>query len=1130
MRHSMAMLPLRIQSAVYRLVARILFGVWVAFVFAMPRWSHAAEPRQLFTNSLAPLPAHILRTMREPTARHLALTMEFQVPLRMRNFPQLLQRLARGEIISRDEMDRTYFPLRSDYLAVMRWLAAEGFAVGGDPCRLGISARGSLGRIQKSLQTKMGEVTVDGRQYHTARTHPSLPRGIAPAVLGINGLQPFLKAVRHPAIPASLTDYNPPYVVKDILGAYNAAGMGVTGSGQKIGILIDTVAAGGDLTAFWTYNNIPQSLSNVETVNVNNANLGSPTGEETMDEEWTSGIAPGATIRVYAAGSLSWTALDAALKRVINDMPGQPQMHQLSISLGLGEGYLMSNGFSSQMNTDSQYMAVIASGGISVFVSSGDGGSSPTGSGSTGGTTPMASYYSSDPSVTGVGGTSLTLDASGNVISETSWTRSGGGVSQFFSRPSWQTGTGVLSGTMRLVPDVSLVADPNTGAYVFLNGVAKQYGGTSLGTPIWAGFCALINEARSRASLGPMGVLGPRIYPYLGTANFRDITSGSNGQYNAGPGYDAVTGVGVPNMGALIQTLQQPMVTGFSPSGGPVASNVVIAGFNFANVTSVTFNGVPAAFTVNSEEQIATTVPAGATDGPIVVATPLGSGTGPANFPVTALSPPTVLQYVPGSGTAGTTVVLTGSNFTSATAVTFNGVAASFTYNSSTQLTATAPPGVTTGPVIVTNPAGSGTGVDNFYACAGSVSGTLYSTGFESAEGYPSTGSLVGKKGWTETGTGYVGIKSTFFSGQGQAGYIGTSGSSSAFWHPIGHTPEPGEIVTFSVLMEVTNGLGYLDRFRWSVNNSAGFRLFAVEFNNQTQGIGCILDNSSTYANDAGISFSRNTPFTLQVNMDFSHNRWNASLSGTTIVSGRPITTTGATLDLGDIDAVWILYGTFAGANFMAFDNYAITESIPAYAVAAAASTDAWGSVSGTGTYASGSTATLTATPGSGFAFLNWTENGTVVSTSAAYAFPVTSNRTLTANFQMSFASWTAGHFAATERLDPTVSGQLADPDSDGIPNLLEYAFASDPKTPSASVLPTAAMEGGYLTITYAVNPAASDLAYVVEVSSDLATWNSGPAYTTSPVPVPGTQTMKVSDLTPASTGRRFIRLRVIGP
>ena len=105
----------------------------------------------------------------------------------------------------------------------------------------------------------------------------------------------------------------------------------------------------------------------------------------------------------------------------------------------------------SQIQTDSQYFASMVAQGLSVFVSSGDSGSQE------GGIT-QVNYFASDPSVTAVGGTSLTLSSmSGIITSETAWNGSGGGISSFVARPFWQTGVGVPSGSTRLVPDVAAI-------------------------------------------------------------------------------------------------------------------------------------------------------------------------------------------------------------------------------------------------------------------------------------------------------------------------------------------------------------------------------------------------------------------------------------------------------------------------------------------------------------------------------------------------------------------------------------------------------------------------------------------------------------------------------------------------
>jgi kumamolisin len=127
-----------------------------------------------------------------------------------------------------------------------------------------------------------------------------------------------------------------------------------------------------------------------------------------------------------------------------------------------------------------------------------------------------------------------------------------------FPRPAWQVGAGLPPGQDRLVPDVCAAADPNTGAFLVLHGHSLGIGGTSWSAPMWAGFCALINEARQKAGQPFLPYINPLLYPLNGTSAFRDVTAGSNGAYTATRGYDLVTGLGAPNLKALIGRLTQP--------------------------------------------------------------------------------------------------------------------------------------------------------------------------------------------------------------------------------------------------------------------------------------------------------------------------------------------------------------------------------------------------------------------------------------------------------------------------------------------------------------------------------------------------------------------------------------------
>jgi hypothetical protein len=153
-----------------------------------------------------------------------------------------------------------------------------------------------------------------------------------------------------------------------------------------------------------------------------------------------------------------------------------------------------------------------------------------------------------------------------------------------------------------------------------------------------------------------------------------------------------------------------PRITGFTPYSGAVGASVAITGANLTGTTAVTFNGIPAVFTVNSTIKITATVPAGATSGKIGATTSAGTATSATNFVVV----PTITTVSPTSGAPGSSVTITGTTFTGATAVKFYGLTASFTVNSSTQITATVPANATTGSITVTTPGGTATSATSF--------------------------------------------------------------------------------------------------------------------------------------------------------------------------------------------------------------------------------------------------------------------------------------------------------------------------------------------------------------------------------------------------------------------------------
>ena len=177
--------------------------------------------------------------------------------------------------------------------------------------------------------------------------------------------------------------------------------------------------------------------------------------------------------------------------------------------------------------------------------------------------------------------------------------------------------------------------------------------------------------------------------------------------------------------GADVARAAAPTISSFIPTSGPVGASVEINGDNFRgpdpDVTAVRFNGVSAAFTIDNPHRITATVPAGATTGPISVTSPDGTATSASNFTVTASQLPTINSFNPTSGPVGTSVHINGTNLTGATAVRFDGVAASvFSVNQpGTRITATVPAGATTGPISVTTPGGTATSSTNFTVTVG---------------------------------------------------------------------------------------------------------------------------------------------------------------------------------------------------------------------------------------------------------------------------------------------------------------------------------------------------------------------------------------------------------------------------
>lgn len=214
----------------------------------------------------------------------------------------------------------------------------------------------------------------------------------------------------------------------------------------------------------------------------------------------------------------------------------------------------------------------------------------------------------------------------------------------------------------------------------------------------------------------------------------------------------------------------------------------------------------------------------------------------------------------------------------------------------------------------------------------------IFFTQFEPVEGYTTASNLVGQAGWLGDGSGGNGIVTNFIVGQGQQAYIGYSAPAAGddqlvAWQPLNFSPLAANqpIVKFSVLMSIEDSTNdNFDNFRWSAYNSQVDRLFSLDFDNYYTNISYLLDGTNTLV-ATGVSFAPGSNYTLLVTMNFAANRWSATLNNALLATNQLITTTGVALNLGDIDAVWLVYDTNApGDNFMLFDNYRVTaEALP---------------------------------------------------------------------------------------------------------------------------------------------------------------------------------------------------------
>ena len=416
-----------------------------------------------------------------------------------------------------------------------------------------IMLRGPAPAVQKAFGVTLQCVTTPQGDFRQRTGTVTVPASLTDVVTGVFGLDDRPQArthfrIRSQPAAAPATSYGAP-----TLGGVYKFPNGATGAEQCIALI--ELGGGYQASDLQTYfSGLSISLPTVVPIGVDGGqnsptgDANGPDGEVMLDIEVAGALAPDATIAVYFAPNTDQGFLDA-ITTAVHDTTHTPTV--ISISWGGPESSWTAQAMQAMDEAFAEAVAI----GLPVCVASGDGGASD---GVSDGSLHV-DFPASSPNAIGCGGTSLNV--TNGTPAETTWVDSGGGFSTTFPTPSWQsaaTASFKLSG--RGVPDVSADADPQTGYNVVVDGSSFVIGGTSAVAPLWAALIACCQQASGHK----LTDLASRLYAANG--GFRDITKGGNGGYNAGPGWDPCTGLGVPVGSSLLATVWGVGTAGSLPS------------------------------------------------------------------------------------------------------------------------------------------------------------------------------------------------------------------------------------------------------------------------------------------------------------------------------------------------------------------------------------------------------------------------------------------------------------------------------------------------------------------------------------------------------------------------------------
>lgn len=460
--------------------------------------------------------------------------------------------------ITPSQFNATYAPTTSAANAVHAYLKNAGFKnISVESNRLFVSATGTVAQIESAFNTTLSRFKQKGKVVFVNTTPAQVPQNLGGVVLSVLGLNDVKMT-----LPITQCDISNPtclrfsYDPQTYWAAYDAGNSVPSGYRTSIAIMAegDVTSTIADLRTFESAMGLAKVPLHVVTVGLASSDTAGA-DEWDLDTQYTSGMAKNLKM-LYIYKTTSLTDQDTALE--FNRWATDDVAQVANASFGICEFFPYLDG---TMVADDQVFLEAAAQGQTMFSSTGDTGSfCSVGTNGVPAGAPFVGYPATSPYVIGVGGTTLLTNADGTYNGEVAWYAGGGGFSQFEYSPYWQslvvpTNQPGVPATFRAIPDISMDADPNTGAIVYVGGQVEYIGGTSLSSPLAAGSWARMQSKYANK----LGFASPRLYasyPDFGSApkppasmtqlvdGLNDVLVGANGLYTSLPYYDFTTGMG----------------------------------------------------------------------------------------------------------------------------------------------------------------------------------------------------------------------------------------------------------------------------------------------------------------------------------------------------------------------------------------------------------------------------------------------------------------------------------------------------------------------------------------------------------------------------------------------------------